>query len=168
MLAKIALTNICLGFWEWICSILSNSTQQVKLPGAFSKITSCPAGVHQGSVISPSLFSVLVNGLEDAIPQDLRDSIGVCKYADDCTLYEAVCLSESSKTQVVFDSVQAWFDINKMVTNLPKPIEEMWINFKDTPCPDTLVTSDGEQIERVTSFKLWAFSTKITSSGTYM
>ena len=78
-LAKLASTNICLVFWEWIRSFLSNRTQQVKLPVAFSKITSCPAGVSQGSVNTPSLFSVLVNDLKDAIPR-VRDSIGVCKY----------------------------------------------------------------------------------------
>ena len=30
----------------------------------------------------------------------------------------------------------------------------MWINLKAIPYPDTVVTSDGEQIERVTSFEL--------------
>ena len=86
----------------------------------------------------------------------LFHSIGVCKCADDCTVYEAVFSSESSKVQVVFDSMQAWSNNNKMIINSTK-IKEMWINFKDTPCPDTLVSSEGEQIERVTSFKILGF-----------
>lgn len=105
LLAKLALTNICTGFWEWIRDFLSDRTQQVRLPGAISKIAACPAGVPQGSVISPSLFSVHVSDLEDAIPHDIRDCIGICKYADDCTSYEVVSANHLSQMKVVLDSV---------------------------------------------------------------
>jgi len=70
LLAKLASTSVCQAFWKWTRSFLSNRTQQVRLPGAVSTISSCPTGVPQGSVISPSLFCVLVNDMEDAIPTE--------------------------------------------------------------------------------------------------
>ena len=77
--------NISKSFWLWIKSFLTGRTQQVNLRGILSSIQSCPSGVPQGSVISPTLC---INDLEDAVPNHVN--IDACKYADDCTQYQIV------------------------------------------------------------------------------
>ena len=57
--------NVTEGFWLWTRSFLDGRSQQVNLGGVSSTIKSCPAGVPQGSVISHTLFTVLVNDLEN-------------------------------------------------------------------------------------------------------
>ena len=48
-----------------------------------STITNCPCGVPQGFVLSPALFNIHINYLEDSIPDDLV--VDTTKHADDCT-----------------------------------------------------------------------------------
>ena len=59
------------------------------------------------------MFSVARNS-------DIRDSISVCKYADDCTLYEAIPSNEASQLQLVLDSLITWSHDNKMMINPTK------------------------------------------------
>ena len=86
LLEKWASRNVSKSFWLWIKSFLTGRTQQVNLRGILSSIQSCPSGVLQGSVISPTLFNVHINDLEDAVPNHVN--IDTCKYADDCTQYQ--------------------------------------------------------------------------------
>ena len=70
-------------FWKWTQSFLAGRSQQVKLPGVLSSIGLVIAGVPQGDVISPTLFNVMVNDIEDCVPPGLDAT--TCKYADVCT-----------------------------------------------------------------------------------
>ena len=56
-----------------------------------------PAGVPQASVISPTLFNVHIDDLEDSVPDSLV--VDTWKYADDCTQDESVQLGASSHMQ---------------------------------------------------------------------
>ena len=53
-----------------ICQIASNRLQtlRVKLPGVVSSSGEVIAGVPQGGVISPALFNVFVNDVDDCCP----------------------------------------------------------------------------------------------------
>ena len=87
LLTKLKAKNINKSLWLWIQSFLSSRTQQVKLPSTVSTIRPCPAGVPQGCVISPLLFNIHIDDIEDAIPNNVRDQKRLCKYADDCTVF---------------------------------------------------------------------------------
>ena len=64
-----------------ISSFLSNRRLQVVLDGRFSQENPFNAGVHQGSILDPTLFLLNINDL----PDDVIYNIAI--YADDATLY---------------------------------------------------------------------------------
>ena len=97
LLRKLAEMNVTKAFSLWTRSFLEDRRQQVKLAGTLSSVKPCPAGVPQGSVMSPALFYIHINDIENSIPDGL--SINICKYADDCTQDEVVSQGSSSHMQ---------------------------------------------------------------------
>jgi retron-type reverse transcriptase len=89
---------------------------------------SCPADVPQGSVISPTLFSVHINNIEHSVPNSI--AVDTHKYADDCTLDQSIKECDVSLMQEVLDSMQTWADFIKMALN-SKKTKDMWICFCD-------------------------------------
>lgn len=84
-------------------SFLVARTQQVILQGALSFSRSCPAGVSKGFAISPTLFNIHINDMEDNIP--VRANVNTDNYADDCTIDTAIRIGELIHLQSVLDSV---------------------------------------------------------------
>ena len=142
---------------------MSGRTQKVKLNQALSSIESCLAEVRQGSVLSPTLFNIHIDGLDVCGPEGHQ--VSTHKYADDCTQSECIM-----KESVVLDSVQNWSDTNKMKLNAKKT-KDMWICLgKYIPQPPNLYTADN-MIERVGTFKLFGVgyqSNMPTYPGTLM
>ncbi|CAB3983437.1 Hypothetical predicted protein [Paramuricea clavata] len=104
-----------------------------------------------GSVISPTLFNVHVDDLEDCIPNYL--DINTHKYADDCTQDEVIPYGSTSNMQEVLDAINDLAHRNKMKLNAKKT-KDKWICFKAAiPEPPHLKIGD-DTIERVKSFKL--------------
>ena len=116
-----------------------------------SPVSSCPAGDSQGSIISPTLFNVHTNDIEDSIHKSIEADAH--KYANDCTLDESVKEGNVSHMQEVCDSMQKWADADKMALN-SKKTKDMWICFRDCISEPPPLSIDGEIIERTSSFKL--------------
>lgn len=153
LLSKLKARNINKHLWLWIQSFLENRSQQVKIPDALSSTKPCPAGVPQGSVISPLLFNIFIDDFDDAIPEELRDQATMCKYADDCTVFECIPKGSPSDLQRVLDNLQNWSTENNMLLN-SKKTKDMWISFHKTSNePDPLIINDS-CLERVAKFKL--------------
>ncbi|CAB4036656.1 Hypothetical predicted protein [Paramuricea clavata] len=151
LLRKLAEMNVTKAFWLWTRSFLEDRRQQVKLAGTLSSVKPCPAGVPQGSVMSPALFNIHINDIENSIPDGL--SINICKYADDCTQDKVVSQGSSSHMQEALEAVQEWSNRNKMTIN-SKKTKDMWICFNTAiPAPEPLVIGN-EAVERVNSHKL--------------
>ena len=118
LLEKLASMNVSNPFWLWIRSCLTGRTQQVNLHGTLSSIQPCPLGIPQGSVISPTLFNIHINDLEDTVPNLVN--INTCKYADDCTQYQILERGTCSSMQEAVDGLNGWADTNKMALNPKK------------------------------------------------
>ena len=73
---------------DWVTSYLGNRSQYVKVGQESSKTVSVLAGVPQGSVLGPLLFTVYIAPIEQLI-----NSFGLkyIAYADDITLYINLC-----------------------------------------------------------------------------
>ena len=123
----------------------------MKLPGMLSKSGQVIAGVPQEGVISPTLFNVHINDIEEGIPREL--CISTCKYADDCTQYQLVPLNSKSRMKEVVSHLESWAAVNKMEINAKKT-KDMWISFKKTSDTPPLLHVNNVELERVTQFKL--------------
>ena len=153
LLNKLKQLNINTSLWLWIQSFLTDRTQQVKLPGALSTKSPCLAGVLQGSLISPLLFNIFIDDVDDAIPANLCDRVRVCKYADDCTFYESISTNDEPSMQVILNSIHEWTISNHMLINSKKS-KDMLLTFRKSPTtPDNLHLGNCE-LERVNVFKL--------------
>ena len=155
LLNKLALMNINKPFWLWIKNFLSGRVQQVNLNGTLSSIATCPAGVPQGSVISPILFNTYIDDLEDALPEQLK--VSTDKYADDCTQHQIVSVDTGSNLQQSINEVNNWAVLNKMALNAKKT-KDMWISFTDAIPEPPRLRIGNEFIERVNVFKLLGVS----------
>ena len=79
-LSSIGLTGNLLAF---IHNFLSNRKLQVRVPGALSAPHMVPHGVPQGSVLSPTLFLLMINAIFHTCPPGINYSL----FADDCALW---------------------------------------------------------------------------------
>jgi len=77
---------------NWISLFLSRRTQCVVLDSVSSPRCSVLSGVPQGTVLGPTLFSIYINDLPEAI---LHSSIKL--FANDCILYKAIHASADSE-----------------------------------------------------------------------
>ncbi|CAB3995234.1 Hypothetical predicted protein, partial [Paramuricea clavata] len=106
LLRKLAELNINKSLGLWIQSFLDGRSQQVKLNYFLSSVSSCPAGVPQGSVILPALVNdnVHINDIEDSVPNSI--AVDTHKYGDACTLDQSVKEGDVSQMQEVLNSMQ--------------------------------------------------------------
>ena len=77
----------CLGVDEWIVSVIKamyeDATTTVRVNGRESKAFSVRVGVHQGSVLSPLLFIIVL----EALSREFREGLPMeLLYADDLVL----------------------------------------------------------------------------------
>ena len=76
-----------LGVDEWIVSVIramyEDGTTKVRLNGRESNAFSFKVGVHQGSVLSPLLFIIVL----EALSREFREGLPIeLLYADDCAI----------------------------------------------------------------------------------
>ena len=53
-------------------------------------------------------FTHFIDNFDEAITEELRDQAMMCKYADDCTLFECIHIGSPSNLQRVLDNLQSW------------------------------------------------------------
>ncbi|XP_066448028.1 pendrin-like isoform X4 [Eleutherodactylus coqui] len=100
---------------RWIHNWLSDSTQRVVINGCTSKWKNVSSGVPQGSVLSPVLFNIFINDLEEGIDGKL------IKFANDTKLGGiANTREEREMIQKDLENLEQWEATNRMVFNKEK------------------------------------------------
>ena len=149
--------NLTKSFWLWIRDFLSMGSQPVKLPKMLSSSAPCPAGAKARSSLLCYMYIicyyVYIDDLEDEIPGNL--TVYTSKYADDCTLDQAVGAGEISHVQQALDVIENWSVSNKMTINVKKT-KDMWICFRESVLepPPVYIGDELNLVERVEKFKL--------------
>lgn len=126
----------------WFCSYLSDRRQYVSIPADGDRYDSdlgnVTAGVPQGSVLGPLLFSIYTNDLPKHI------TAKVVMYADDTT-----CLlsdDNPGKLQIAtkdcINELTNWFAANKLKLNVSKTCLLVFKNRNSEPLCENMFTSD--------------------------
>ena len=110
--------------------------------------------VPQGSNLGPTLFSIYINNIAQAVESSL-----IHLYADDTALYSVLYLYSHSPDFVLnallqsFLSVQQAFSALNLVLNTSKT-KVMWFGKKNAPLTTGVIaTSEGLELEVVSSYK---------------
>jgi len=105
----------------WVQSYLTGRSQVVRIGCHSSGPSTCLAGVPQGSVLGPLLFSIYTSPIAH-IAQ--AHGIQQQQYADDTQLYVALSpnsmVTHVSALESCLESLQAWFCANSMTLNPDK------------------------------------------------
>jgi hypothetical protein len=107
-------------------------------------------GVPQGSILRPTLFSIHINDIPQAVGSSL-----IHLYADDPVSYSAGPSPDCvlNALQQSFLSVQQASSALNIVLNTSKT-KVMWFGKKNAPLPTSVITtSEGLELEVVTSNK---------------
>jgi Reverse transcriptase (RNA-dependent DNA polymerase)/Endonuclease/Exonuclease/phosphatase family len=123
---------------DWTASYLSGRTQRIAVEDAFSETTVSSAGVPQGSVLGPLLFTAYVAPIGRVI-----DEYGVSfhSYADDISLYISLGLDFAvQRIEKCTSAVSEWFIDNDMLLN-PSKSEAM---VTGTKCQRERVVSNNQ------------------------
>ena len=117
MIAKLKAFGFSRESLKFMQSYLKNRKQRVHINSKFSFEKDVIAGVPQGSVDRPLLFSLFINDLVFFIEQSILSN-----YADDNNLFVSREDKELTKTLLCsdFETVENWFFKNYMVLNLGK------------------------------------------------
>jgi len=103
-----------------VMNFLSNRCAYVNIKGENSRLIKIPAGVPQGSVLGPKLFSIYTRGLEEVITEEYGVQLVV--YADDSYV---ICSSSTlPKLKTLVESTLEkhieWLRLHGMVVNSSK------------------------------------------------
>ncbi|XP_059062773.1 uncharacterized protein LOC131855513 [Achroia grisella] len=118
LLGALRAINISASVIEWFSSFLFGRQQCVKTSEGSSDWITLTAGVPQGGVLSPLLFSVFINNISRIITSPFH------LYADDLQLYRHFTLSEVAQTVADLNcdlsAIQAWARSFGLVVNPAK------------------------------------------------
>jgi hypothetical protein len=101
LLALLNKLNLSPSVLSWFRDYLFGRRQRVKVDDSFSEWSDLSAGVPQGAVLSPLLFSIFIDGITKSLVSSYH------LYADDLQIYAAACIDdfESLVSQINSDLI---------------------------------------------------------------
>ena len=151
------------GLLEWIKSYLSERTQFTVLNGVASDLLPVTAGIPQGSVLGPTLFTLFTNDLPSAVR-----SGSLFMYADDTSIF---CIGQSADLAIALlnkalQEVYRWCLVNRLTPH-PGKSEVMIISKKTIMGPLPPLLLRDSVLRYVTKTRLLGM-TVTTSPGYHM
>ena len=131
----------------WFASFLLGRKQRTAVGRSLSPIADLHAGVPQGAILSPLLFSLYMNDIVEATGADIN------LFADDTS----VCVTDSSpcrlqqKMQHAVEKLAAWFSSWALSINNKKSALMVFTSRKSVP--SVAVSINGEPIRHVLNHK---------------
>jgi ribonuclease HI len=139
---------------------LLSRRNSVRLNSTVSPCYPASCGVPQGSVLSPTLFTLFINDIFESVPAAVCTSL----YADDGALWiTARTLQEAlTEMQAALDSVTEWSHIWGLTLSLPKTHSLIFTRKRYLPPP--ALTLHGAHIQYVSTVKFLGltFDSKLT------
>ena len=134
---------------DWIYSFLSDRIIRVKIGEHISQPAQINLGVPQGSVLSPLLFLLFINDLE----QHIADNVTIVLYADDTTICITAPSPEElqSKVNYTLHQFYTWCANNKLIINATKTKYVMFHKRREDP--HIVVKLNNTTIDKVHSVK---------------
>ena len=125
----------------FIKNFLSDRTIRVRIHNILSEVFQIKKGVPQGSVISPTLFLIVINDIAANCPQNIKFSL----YADDCAIWSYNIPDDQCHEiiQKAIDHIHDWSKINLLKISAEKTKVVYFSNKHKNPPPLTL---DGTQL----------------------
>ena len=150
LLTKLRAAGVSGQAYAWFSSFLSGRRQATIVDGAMSEFCDLHAGVPQGAILSPLLFSIYVND----IPSCTSLSGSTNLFADDTSLFVAdqSVSTLSTKLQICVDSLSKWFDSWLLTVNTSKSAV-MVIHPKKKASAEVLVSINGCDLPQVSSHR---------------
>ena len=129
---------------NWLISFISNRKKRVVVDNIITEYIDITRGVPQGTVLGPTLFSLMINDIKPISPSSL-----LVKFADDITVSIPVRSEDSNIAESEVNSIMEWAEKNQMMLNLNKTWEMLLksSSLKVPPAPLAIV-------ERKTKLKL--------------
>ena len=150
LLSKLADLGLSPSTISWFRSYISNRCHVTRVADSFSSPGFPSAGIPQGSVLGPSLFSTFINDLPSVLPPG-----PTVLFADDTTIYiinDSISILQSS-LQLCLDLSNLWLQKNGLKLNTSKT-KSMLIHSSRRKTEDSLKLSiDGDAVEQFRCFK---------------
>ena len=137
LLYKLKTIGLSGNLYNYIKDFLHERSLQVKVENAYSSFRSLEMGIPQGSVISPTLFNILLSDL----PKQVTKNVTVVQYADDLCLWMNASIRKSTPRrtlnyyrkvyQVELDSLDRYFIANGLKLSSEKTYMVLFNNGSD-------------------------------------
>ena len=148
LLAKLQRSGVSGEALKWFQSFLVGRRQAVTVDGSVSDFASLHAGVPQGAILSPLLFSIYMNDICTAVSENIN------LFADDTSLYvtdrSAALLPD--RLQRAIDGVSTWFSTWLLSVNTLKSAVMVLRSAKMPPVPLD-VSIDGQMLPQVSTHR---------------
>ena len=149
LLSKLTHFNFAENALDWFQSYLSNRRQSVSVGGTNSSYLECSAGVPQGSILGPVLFSVYINDLPNVC-----QTVHFQMYADDAVIFTPAKSTQeaSSSLTSALENIQHWLLESGLLLNKKKTVAMMFTK-KPIKLERSNVFLGGMELDIVEEFK---------------